>query len=1678
MAVARRAIASVTSRHRIEGQSDEMVSPDDTGKLFLKVERGTKPRLKLFEDSRKAQVTIPTNQTTKWPALKAQMSGGLTIVVQRLEQQYKITVKHVLERKPDVCVYVNAMTHERDVKTSVREMNTQLTHIGIAGPNLEVTGRIRALRVTFESTVGALHTNAKLFARSVTLNAQHIFIKPEALYSCAKIRMMSRRVQVDGKIYPWDGQPDRMSVTIDSALLHIGVDGTVGSLKSSKDKSTSKSPDSLVDVLSFRLSGSLANFGRIASRNEIEMRIEGSLLSLKDGRIDSATRGYEALKQIKGVVSETSDSLPTSSTLSSAIVSQNPDTVAQLLEDGVDPNDSIKDQLRAFTPRRIAAKKYKEIRTGERRNKLREKITLIQALMCTHDWKRGLITSNIIVAKIGRDCGDCAQFRASTLVLTTRGSAKCEADSIWSSGSVALTVGTELIFEGQVKHRHLEVSCGGNVTTAEEAIIRTWQVRFISMSLGGNLVTLSSGKVLVDETADVSAMTFNCSGAWKVNESIQLNLRGSANFFSTSLINCKVLKMIVEGHGTLAGYLGVENLLAYVRNDLITASTAKIAIANGGTIATGAFRNDANWLSECNLQLHMACFEQSEDAIIFVKETLNIIVYDESEEHCHGRIVANHCILRCNKKFRFDGYLRVNQIEIYTPFVGESRCTIGGQIEVLSGPLILKGRSELTNLQPLSPHQWPAFVLEGQLKAEAIIAPFLAIRFATSSYALLSGMDSIIENPYRALVSVGALYTMRTSLIDSVSKDTYPEGVMCSTLWVHEGQIRFRGQSSHLIMDSFLNKGRLTNEGKLHNHMKEVFITVGNQFENDAVLSADKIHITGDGELQNKNRIFATDVMDIRLTNFSNEAGSMHSENMKLLSAGKEWTKINGRIEARGNLDISASKLCMATTTKGFDSRKQIRLNARAQLLCSSDITDEYGSMALAARDAIIFDANISLDGIELTLGAAYEAEVIISEQKVIRANNLRITGKCKHLTMIIDGFICCGSIVIEDSIRQVKVIGKGTMECSRSLNVVGEAVTFMVKELCANEILATSVTLNTNGTSKLCPSDTSQALSVYSDNCCVHGRLLIDNKLCLRASKGIVQIDGDIIGISMNSELSVECDDLILSGNLSNLEFLEIYARKRIEYCETALIKNSRNAAMEAGFIAFDGQVKNCEVLLATADEVAIDGALCNENSLGAFSIFGKIIRFDGSATGIDHFELNSSNDIILNGSMTNIDTVDVDGKWMNWHANVTNCRNICATAYSIVLGGTISVNSFSINCLGSIFNRCTISSSQCSMCAPFVFELGQASSLPETAEISALVFASDKSERITGIESERIYLDIRFDDTAEEVISSRRLEIWKQATYLLGEIFHSPSIVLDEIVAGLKYVGEIQPIQLTLPTTSQLYKDVSRTVAKFGLEHVSMFNPPKFISVLRAYQSKLTIDDRNKSNELTKITRFAAESIYELANRFRVRSKKYVPNSPHCSAEDGGYASRSSSEDIDEKKSTAESPTFCYGGEAIASVSKAISEYGDEIERESDDERRSVPTTTHPTYVVAHEEAAEESGDESALHKEDATSYVLNGDRKVTIGFVDFKKLDIVISRPRLDLPRRSPSNTDLAMKRKKVKMALSNLDLRSFGSESSLASFDAAESGTPMRMVPLPAKRSLIPRSSFRRALTPIV
>lgn len=562
----------------------------------------------------------------------------------------------------------------------------------------------------------------------------------------------------------------------------------------------------------------------------------------------------------------------------------------------------------------------------------------------------------------------------------------------------------------------------------------TWQTRFISLVVRGDLFTLHTGKVFVEETTIIEALSFNNCGLWKIKEAIKIMLKGSANFFASSKFSANLLKIIAEGQCTIAGHLSLENLLAYVRNDMITAPGARITITIGGTVAVGTFRNDSSWYLDGNLHLHIACFEQSEDALIFVKDTFTMVVYDLSEERCQGRIVANHLIMNLTRRFRFDGYIRVNQIEICVPHVDESRLIIGGQLEVLGGPLILKGRSsgssEISLSSPASTassviiHSYPAFILEGQLKAEAIIAPFLAILLSTSSYSLLSGMDSIAKNTtFRTLISCNSLHTQRTSLIDSVPEDLFPEGILCATTWLHEGQIRFNGGKVYIITDGLVNRGRLTSGDKLQNHMREVVVLVENFFQNDAVFSADRIEIRGNGELQNTNRIFANDEMNIRLANFRSEFGQTQLEGTqpKLLSANNECTHLEGRIEARGNFDISTSKACMTLNRCGAE--RQVRISARSRLLIDNDIIDGRSNITLAARDAILFKSRIIVDLLELTLGAAYITEFVVKNSASITTNQLRITGSCKYLTLIIDGELSCESMVIDARIRQVKMV-------------------------------------------------------------------------------------------------------------------------------------------------------------------------------------------------------------------------------------------------------------------------------------------------------------------------------------------------------------------------------------------------------------------------------------------------------------------------------------------------------------------------------------------------------------------------------------------------------------------------------------------------------------------------------
>ncbi|EFO15998.1 hypothetical protein LOAG_12511 [Loa loa] len=843
----------------------------------------------------------------------------------------------------------------------------------------------------------------------------------------------------------------------------------------------------------------------------------------------------------------------------------------------------------------------------------------------------------------------------------------------------------------------------------------TWQTRFISLIIQGDLFTLHTGKVFVEETTTIEALSFNNCGLWKIKEAIKIILKGSANFYASSKFNANLLKIIAEGQCTIAGYLSLENLLAYIRNDMITVPGARVNITIGATIAVGTFRNDCSWYVDGNLHLHVACFEQSEDGLIFVKDTFTMIIYDISEERCNGRIVANYFIMNLAKRVRFDSYIRVNQIEICIPYVNES-------------------------------------------------STFSCYSILNIFYSLLSGMDSIATDAtYRTLISCNSLHTQRTSLIDSIPKCLFPEGILCATTWLHEGQIRFNGEKVYIITDGLINRGRLTSGNKLQNHMREVIVLAENYFRNDAVFSADRIIIHGNGKLQNTNRIFANNEMNIQLANFCSEFGQTHLEGTqpKLLSAKNEYNRIeeggeggrggggggnhinecNRRIgegynEAHGNFNISSSSLssskgnvdCMIVNR--YKSKRQIRLSARSRLHIDNDIINNHNKIILIARDAIICKSHINADILELTLGAAYMTEFVIKNNATIIANQLQIMGSCKYLTVIIDGELSCETLIIDARIRQIKIIGNGILCCRKSCNIGGDMITLAIRDIRITELIGSMITIASDSALNISSFDSQlKMLSIYADNCYLQGRIFVEHKIILKITNGICHISGEILGIGINSEISLECNELILTGIVANLNFLECYTRRKIEQHETGIMKNVKNIVLEAEFITLNGKIMDSESVIATGDDVNIDGILQNQNDKNiTYSIFGQKILFDGEIFGPIRLEL-SGTEIIFTGITNNLKFLDIDANLATIAPKGLKCENFNIIAYSAILDGNFNIGIFAATIQVALFIRTNLTDcGQCKLIAPIILALNYPMS--SKMDISAIIYAFERFE------------------------------------------------------------------------------------------------------------------------------------------------------------------------------------------------------------------------------------------------------------------------------------------------------------------------------------------------------------
>ncbi|CAI4221093.1 unnamed protein product [Auanema sp. JU1783] len=1711
-------------------------------KLFIRIERGRKPRLKVDETGRTVHAVLPNETNVNWPPIKTELSGGYTITIQRLQQQYKISVQHLHEKKPEIVVYSTPCAYDNELKTVIKEMNTQINDVGIAGPNLDVLGNIKCQNITFESTVGTLHINARILSNRLVLLAQSVVISTESLLSTRKFRSVSRKLQLDGRLYAHEcsESPRHLSVVFDSNLVHLGVDGCIGESndkennKLSNKKSSQKASQITVDTLSIQITGSLANYGRIISLEKTELKIGDSLLSLSDGTIDSAGRGYDALKGIRGVRSRTACA-PSSASLRQAITSQNANEAAHLIENGVDLNDqSSRMNRRNLTLRQEAIKKYHEKKGESLLNKNRANITLINALFTIHDWKRGTIQSSAILAVIGKRCDDCAQFSAQELQMKIGSSATVEKDSIWSSSWIEMEVGADMTILGQVKHKTLIVSCVGTVRVTQTAIINheifarinsknfdcdgiwsigetfvidssnnitfysnsyiesekmeigcegnvvlrgSWQVGTLWMKVADMFDISNTAKVFTEENVTITAKILKSQGFFNSVESCQMQIHETANFLPSSKLECRNLNLISEGNCVLAGIWMVNQLNVYVRKNFSTLEGAKCAIFTKATVTTGSFRNDSLWQIENDGLFTIGRIEQSSHGTLFIKQTLDLVLHSESSNNWDGRIVCSRFLLRCLKLCKFDGFLRANEAEVTVPYPGESQMHANGQWDILAGPLTVKGNSSYFSLSPKKKHPFPAFILSGRLSATAIIAPFTSIEISENSITRLIGLSS--PNPeieFNVLIAAGSLTTGKNSTIVSLAKNPSMEGIICAETWFHEGQIRFQAQEVHLLANSWIQNGRLTNCQTKENHLQSARVVVEELLLNKGTIACDCLQIIGEGMLENHGRIFASENMDISLKNFDNDQGSMESKNsMKLLSASRDWTRLSGSIKAKTDLQLCAHKLEFAVKDATSLSREgRLSFSAKNDLFLSTPIVDENHQLALgcAAQRSIIMNAKVEIDRLEVLLGGSeIDATLLhLRENADVYVNNLIITGSSKEIQICLEGKLRCGRLSISSGFQKVTLTGRGFAEIDNLQADKSDVLLDLIEVASFGHITANAVEILSQSILRLKPYGESDSSTILTPNLNIKGNLLVDGKLFITALKGSeIYINGSIVGSSPESEVCIEGIKLRLTGLIASLKFLEIFAKETLTITN-GKFKNINGSAIECKELFANVNMDDCLQSVWNSEVANISGKCISSTGSDILSIFSSTIQSSINCHNMQNLTIGCSRSAYITGSLSSCKKIEFDAKWLTSDCKITDCENVTCSAWSLHIKSPIEAAKIELSSLGVVLLTTSLTTPDMQVVGLFV--LSPNHSLPTSCVHSLLLISPYMETAPTGLS----YLHFMIGDASTPIsLSPSELTAWKEAATMMKDRFSSTSIDADELLLGLKYLSDLRPSNITLNVTHNMYQELDKMIEKFNKSPINFFSSADLVAII--YSSRNTIIPTANEKIINKKSKKKSESLlFSVLSRFR--SAKYDKNCRASSDSDGGYASRSSSEDLDikEKRVSTASPTQSI---VLPLFEKDHMERIDRTLEEADNSKPNNAEQISESFLEEEEELLQfEELEQEICDAENGivrTDYIICHNHRIQLARIKQKLSLCSTSRPQTQFPiMRVSSSNDLVMKRIKVKNALSSLDLRSFGSEISLLSLDFSKTpdvGSPIHYPSSPLQRSRIPRGSFR-------
>uniref|UniRef100_A0A1I7U417 Protein kinase domain-containing protein n=1 Tax=Caenorhabditis tropicalis TaxID=1561998 RepID=A0A1I7U417_9PELO len=1375
------------------------------------------------------------------------------------------------------------------------------------------------------------------------------------------------------------------------------------------------------------------------------------------------------------------------------------------------------------------------------------------------------------------------------------GCVKFECEGMWCAGEslVIETLGNSLFKEGAyLESEKLELDCRGVCE-----MDATWQLTSAWIHVAAQLTVLQNAKIFIEESMSVSALCLHFSGFCHVTEKLDMVLQDSAHFFGNSRMEIHVFRLTCKGYCTIGGSIAVTDLNCYVRNELITTCTGKMMVVGCADVITGCFRNDALWQVEKNLKMITGSIEQSEDGTIFVKYSMNLCLHEDSSENFGGRLVSSEIILKSLKSCTFDGLIRCNEMQVSLPYVDQSLVTLKGQVDIVAGSLTVNGNLSVAGgREPVA----PGIVLACQLTAAAVVAPFASVHVAGSAVVRLNGIESYKTEEFNVLLNCGALYTEKESLILSMAEEISKtrikcEAVICATTFFHRGQIRFSGQEVNILAPVFVHEGRLSNVENKQNHVRSLFIHIGELLLNNGILASDILEIVGDGILENTNRIYAVESMDIKLRNFNNDDGLFESKNsMKLLAVSKEWTRLGGSIKAKKTVDVCANRLNVAIrNVQNLSIDKRLVFSAKTDLLISSDVIDESKELSVgcAAQQSVGIGCNMQLDRLEVLIGTeGGQATFAVYQNATIIANTILVTSNSEHVQVLFDGSVLCNRLRFAGSVKTVTIIGSGNLESTymvlpdasvsfemysvvrvdelqcRAFEVLNENILRL--ECCEGEDTTTIVTEDLNievGAHEIKPKvqdtkpkpktwdskpkpkvqetkpkpriqNTEPKPTVWDSRPKpktwdskpkpkaweskpkpkvpvnkpkpktwytkpkpkvqdtkpkpkVQVRtLFLDKKLFIKSREGVVRLNGNLLGSSLHSELACEGTKLVVKGLLGNFKYVELFARESISL-QNEKLRNVEKMCVECGELSVYGvEVESCRALSLNCDSLTASGHVQGDHSttltIHSTNIHSKLDLFN-----LEKLSIFCRRSTTLKGDWQNIQEIHVDSKWINTSCHVENCRLVRLTAWAIANSSPILAETVHVTALGTLVNSSGIQASEeCHVIATFILSLSPLSILSGGTRISAYSLCLCTRNDIHDLAGVN-YLWLKFDpETLKSCAPPIDFQNFKTFATLLRDRWMTSSIDADEILLGLKYISDLHEIKWGLGTDNKVYEALVEISERFGNTPISLFNYGELVNTVQAAKGLIHVlqDPTNNTKSGKKTKKRSDGSLYEALVQFK--HGKYSKETGDSSDTDIGYVSRSSSEDLNTKTSRPRSPSLqidvpsshvFFDATHLEEIEEKVGRVEEELEADL--------KLDHIAYAIREEEELaefEELEDELEMAEEGIvrTDFIVCRDRNIYLAKLKEKTRTVSAPRPVLNIPiQRMPSSNDLIMKKLQVKNAISNLDLRSFGSQSSLASLDfgtVPDFGSPLQFSSKSNfQRSKIPLGSFRSPKKPM-